>query len=404
MKNINGGVCAAKGFTAHGIHCGIRKNTSKNDLSLIYSERKASAAAVYTTNLVKGAPLTVTKNHIADGYAQAVICNSGNANTCNADGIEIAEGMAALAAGELHISPADVVVASTGVIGQPLSLEPIADGIGALAAGLDPDGSHEAALGIMTTDTIAKEVAVEFTAGGKVCRIGGIAKGSGMIHPNMATMLVFITSDVAIAPALLQKALSGDIRSTFNMISIDGDTSTNDMVVVLANGMAGNEMITAEGEDFTAFMQALNTVTVALCRMIAGDGEGATKLLECQVTGAKDEAAAKTVAKSVICSSLLKAAMFGADANWGRVLCAIGYSGADVDVKKIDVSFRSAAGEILVCKDGAGVAFSEEIAKQILLEKEIDILVALNDGDFSATAWGCDLTYDYVKINGDYRT
>ena len=404
MKIINGGVCAAKGFTAHGIHCGIRKNTSKNDLSLIYSERKASAAAVYTTNLVKGAPLTVTKNHIADGYAQAVICNSGNANTCNANGIEIAEGMAALAAGELHISPADVVVASTGVIGQPLSLEPIADGIGALAAGLDPDGSHEAALGIMTTDTIAKEVAVEFTAGGKVCRIGGIAKGSGMIHPNMATMLVFITSDVAIAPALLQKALSGDIRSTFNMISIDGDTSTNDMVVVLANGMAGNEMITAEGEDYTAFMQALNTVTVALCRMIAGDGEGATKLLECQVTGAKDEATAKTVAKSVICSSLLKAAMFGADANWGRVLCAIGYSGADVDVNKIDVSFRSAAGEILVCKDGAGVAFSEEIAKEILLEKEIDILVALNDGDFSATAWGCDLTYDYVKINGDYRT
>ena len=404
MKIIEGGVCAAKGFTAHGIHCGIRKNTSKNDLSLIVSEQRAAAAAVYTTNLVKGAPLTVTKAHIADGYARAVICNSGNANTCNADGIEIAEGMAALAAEELGVAPSDVAVASTGVIGQPLSLQPIAQGIGELVAGLNPDGSREAALGIMTTDTIAKEVAVEFTAGGKTCRIGGVAKGSGMIHPNMATMLVFITSDAAIAPAMLQKALSGDIRNTFNMISIDGDTSTNDMVIVLANGMAGNDEITAEGEDFTAFMQALNTVTVALCRMIAGDGEGATKLLECRVTGAKDEATAKTVAKSVICSSLLKAAMFGADANWGRVLCAIGYSGADVDVTKIGVSFKSAAGEILVCRDGAGVAFSEEKAKQILLEKEIDILVALNDGECSATAWGCDLTYDYVKINGDYRT
>ena len=404
MKMIKGGVCAAQGFTASGIHCGIRKNTSKNDLSLIYSETKAAAAAVYTTNLVKGAPLTVTAAHIADGYAQAVICNSGNANTCNANGIEIAEGMAALAAGALGISPADVVVASTGVIGQPLSLEPIESGIGELAAALSPDGSNEAALGIMTTDTIAKEVAVEFTLSGRTCRIGGMAKGSGMIHPNMATMLVFITTDAAIAPAMLQKALSGDIQNTFNMISVDGDTSTNDMVVVLANGTAGNAEITAEGEDFDEFMKALNTVTVALCRMIAGDGEGATKLLECRVTGAKSESVAKTVAKSVICSSLLKAAMFGADANWGRVLCAIGYSGADVDVAKIDVSFRSAEGEILVCKDGAGVEFSEEKAKEILLEREIDILIALNDGGFSATAWGCDLTYDYVKINGDYRT
>ena len=404
MKMTEGGVCAAKGFSASGIHCGIRKNTSKNDLSLIYSEKKAAAAAVYTTNLVKGAPLTVTAKHIADGYAQAVICNSGNANTCNANGIEIAEGMAALAAEQLGISASDVAVASTGVIGQPLSLEPIKGGIAELAGALSADGSREAALGIMTTDTVAKEVAVEFTAGGKTCRIGGIAKGSGMIHPNMATMLVFITSDAAISPAMLQKALSGDIRNTFNMISIDGDTSTNDMVIVLANGMAGNDEITAEGEDFDTFMKALNTVTVALCRMIAGDGEGATKLLECRVTGAKSEETAKTVAKSVICSSLLKAAMFGADANWGRVLCAIGYSGADVDVEKIDVSFKSAKGEILVCKNGAGVEFSEELAKEILLEKEIDILVGLNDGEYSATAWGCDLTYDYVKINGDYRT
>ena len=256
----------------------------------------------------------------------------------------------------------------------------------------------------MTTDTVMKEVAVEFTAGGKVCRIGGIAKGSGMIHPNMATMLVFLTTDCAIAPDMLQKALSGDIANTFNMISIDGDTSTNDMVTIMANGLAGNETITAEGADFTAFMQALNTVTIALCRKIAGDGEGATKLLECKVTGAADLATAKTVAKSVICSSLLKAAMFGADANWGRVLCAIGYSGAAVDVNKVDVAFRSAAGTIAVCKNGAGVEFSEETAKEILLEKEIEILVELNSGDISSTAWGCDLTYDYVKINGDYRT
>ena len=404
MKLINGGVTAAQGFTASGIHCGIRRNTSKNDLSLIFSSVPCTAAAVYTTNLVKGAPLTVTKAHIADGKAQAVICNSGNANTCNADGIEIAEGMAALAADALGISPADVVVASTGVIGQPLSLEPIKEGMGELVSKLSEDGGLEAALGIMTTDTIPKEVAAEFELGGKTCRIGGIAKGSGMIHPNMATMLVFITTDAAISLDMLQKALSGDIQSTFNMISIDGDTSTNDMVTVLANGTAGNAEITCEGEDFTAFMKALNTVTVGLCRMIAGDGEGATKLLECRVTGAQTPEIAKAVAKSVICSSLLKAAMFGADANWGRVLCAIGYSGAAVDVNKIDVSFKSAKGEILVCKDGAGVEFSEEKAKEILLEKEIEILVALNDGDHDSVAWGCDLTYDYVKINGDYRT
>ena len=404
MKTITGGVTAALGFTASGVHCGIRKNTSKNDLSLILSKVPASAAAVYTTNLVKGAPLTVTKAHIADGKAQAVICNSGNANTCNANGIEIAEGMAELTANALDIKAEDVVVASTGVIGQPLSLEPIRSGMPELVEKLSDDGSHEAALGIMTTDTIAKEVAVEFECGGKTCRIGGIAKGSGMIHPNMATMLVFITSDAAISPEMLQKALSGDIQNTFNMISVDGDTSTNDMVAVLANGLAGNAEITAEGEDFSAFMKALNTVTVGLCRMMAGDGEGATKLLECKVSGAKTLDTAKTVAKSVICSSLLKAAMFGADANWGRVLCAIGYSGADVDVNKIDVSFRSPKGEILVCKDGAGVEFSEEIAKKILLEKEIEILVALNDGEYASTAWGCDLTYDYVKINGDYRT
>ncbi len=404
MKLIKGGVCAAQGFKANGIHCGIRKNRSKKDLSLIVSDVPASAAAVYTTNLVKGAPLLVTKAHLANGTAQAILCNSGNANTCNADGIEIAEAMSRLAADELGLSPEAMVIASTGVIGQPLPLAPIAEGIPALVAGLKTNGSDYAAEGIMTTDTIQKQVAVEFSLGGQICRIGGIAKGSGMIHPNMATMLVFITTDAAISPAMLQKALSTDIKNTFNMVSIDGDTSTNDMVTVLANGKAGNPLITEEGEDFTQFMKALNTVTVQLCRMIAGDGEGATRLLECRVSGASDETTAKTVAKSVVCSSLLKAAIFGADANWGRVLCAIGYSGAAVDVNRVDVSFRSAKGTIAVCKNGAGVPFSEEFAKAILLEKEIEILVSIGDGNVSATAWGCDLTYDYVKINGDYRT
>ncbi len=404
MKIVSGGVCAAKGFLAAGMHCGIRKNKSKKDLALIYSQCPANAAAVYTTNLVKGAPLGVTKANLSDGKAQAVICNSGNANTCNADGVAVAREMCALAAQALNISPQDVVVASTGVIGLPLSPEPIAQSIGALAEQLSPAGSTAACEAIMTTDTYPKEFALAFSLGGKTCHIGGIAKGSGMIHPNMATMLVFLTTDVAISTAMLQKALSGDIQNTFNMLSVDGDTSTNDMAVLLANGMAGNPEITQEGEDFTAFMKALNTVNVHLCRSLAGDGEGATKLLECAVTGAADPATAKTVAKSVICSSLTKAAMFGADANWGRVLCAIGYSGAAVDVDRISVSFRSAAGVIPVCENGAGIPFSEELAKQILLEKEIEILVDLGSGEAAATAWGCDLTYDYVKINGDYRT
>ena len=404
MKPIEGGVCAAKGFKAAGVHCGIRKNKDKNDLALIFSEAPAAAAAVYTTNLVKGAPLLVTKAHLQNGRAQAVVCNSGNANTCNANGIEIANEMAALTGKALGIAAQDVVVASTGVIGQPLDIAPIAQGLPALSDALSETGSEQAALGIMTTDTVVKEVAVEFTLAGKSCRLGGIAKGSGMIHPNMATMLVFLTTDAAISPAMLQKALSGDIAKTFNMISIDGDTSTNDMVVLLANGLAENSEITEENEDFAVFMQALNSVNIALCRKIAGDGEGATKLLECFVTGAPDAASAKTVAKSVICSSLLKAAMFGADANWGRVLCAIGYSGAKVDVEKIAVSFRSAKGEIAVCKNGAGLPFSEEKAKEILLEKEIEIEIDLCDGEAASTAWGCDLTYDYVRINGDYRT
>ena len=404
MKIIDGGVCAPKGFKASGIYCGIRKNRTKKDLALIYSQVPATTSAVYTTNLVKGAPLIVTKNHIENGIAQAVICNSGNANTCNANGIEIAEQMSELIAKPLNINANDVVVASTGVIGQPLNIEPIKNGISQLVNGLSQNGSLTAAEAIMTTDVAVKEVAVEFDIGGKTCRIGGIAKGSGMIHPNMATMLVFITSDVKISSQMLSKALKTDIQNTFNMISVDGDTSTNDMVCVLANGLAENKEIVADGEDFQVFMKALNTVNVKLCKMIAGDGEGATKLLECAVSGAKDLQTAKTVAKSVICSSLTKAAMFGADANWGRVLCAIGYSGANVDVNKIDVSFSSNKGTIEVCKNGSGVEFSEEKAKQILLEKEIIIKVNLNDGECFSQAWGCDLTYDYVKINGDYRT
>jgi len=403
MNIISGGVCAAKGFTANGVHCGIRHNRTKRDLALIYSETMASAASVYTTNLVKGAPIAVTKANIADGKARAILCNSGNANTCNADGIEVAETMCRLLADEMGLNPKDVVVASTGVIGQRLDVTPVAKGIPELVKGLG-DHSELAAEGIMTTDTKKKEIAVSFEVDGVECKIGGIAKGSGMIHPNLATMLVFITTDCAISADMLHKALQSDVQNTFNMVSVDGDTSTNDMVTVLANGMAGNAEITGEGAAFDAFMAALNTVTVYLCRCIAGDGEGATKLLECKVTGAKSEAIAKTVAKSVICSSLTKAAMFGADANWGRVLCAIGYSGADVDVDKVDVRFKSGKGSILVCKDGAGVDFSEELAKEILLEPEIDILIDLNDGAGAATAWGCDLTYDYVKINGDYRT
>lgn len=403
IKEISGGVCAAEGFTAGGIHCGIRKNKSKKDLALIFSSVPAVTAAVYTTNLVKGAPLVVTKDNLQDGLAQAIICNSGNANTCNADGEEVAFAMCDLTAETLGIKAQDVVVASTGVIGQPLDITPIALSMAELKGSLG-NNSREANQAIMTTDTKEKSMAVSFEVGGKTCHIGAIAKGSGMIHPNMATMLVFITTDISISREMLQKALSGDIQSTFNMVSVDGDTSTNDMVVVMANGLAGNKTVEADGEDFAEFMKALNTVTVALCRMIAGDGEGATKLLECKVSGAKDEETAKTVAKSVVCSSLFKAAMFGADANWGRVLCAAGYSGADIDVRKVGVSFSSDKGTICVCENGAGVEFSEEKAKEILLEEEITTHITLGEGAGTATAWGCDLTYDYVKINGDYRT
>ena len=406
MKRIEGGVCAAKGFKANGIHCGIRHNRTKRDLCMIVSDVPAAAAAVYTQNLVKGAPIAVTKRNISNGIAQAVICNSGNANTCNADGELIAQQMCGLVESATGIAATDVIVASTGVIGQPLNLEPIAKGMDALVSGLDytQEAGTAAAEAIMTTDTVKKEVAVEFTVGGMTCRMGGIAKGSGMIHPNLATMLVFITTDAAISAPMLQKALRTDVQATFNMLSIDGDTSTNDTVAVLANGMAGNAEITAEGEDFTAFMEALNAITVELSRRIVADGEGATKLLECVATGADSLAAARAATKSVVCSSLFKSAMFGADANWGRILCAIGYSGADLDISKIGVSLRSKAGSIEVCKNGAGVPFSEEIAKKVLLESEIEILLTLGDGPYAATAWGCDLTFYYVYINGEYIT
>ncbi len=404
MEFVKGGVCAARGYTASGIHCGIRKNKAKRDLALILSEKPAQAACVYTKNLVKGAPLTVTAENVKNGVARAIICNSGNANTCNADGIQVARRMCDIAAKATGVDAEDVIVASTGVIGQPLDVTPVAAAADQLASELSSSGSANAAEAIMTTDTAAKEVAVRFVAGGRECFIGGIAKGSGMIHPDMATMLVFITSDCNISADMLQKALSADIKDSFNMVSVDGDTSTNDMVAVLANGMAGNDLVDSEGEDYNAFCQALAAVTRTLCRMIAADGEGATKLLDCKVTGAADTAIAKTVAKSVICSSLLKAAMFGADANWGRVLCAIGYSGADVDVTRVGVGFESCAGKVQVCSKGAGIDFSEELAKKVLSEKDITILVDLGGGDGCAEAWGCDLTYDYVKINGDYRT
>ena len=401
---IEGGVTAARGFSAAGIHCGIRKNRSKKDLALIFSDRPAAAAAVYTRNLVKGAPLTVTKRHLENGTARAIVCNSGIANTCAADGIETAEEMCRLAAEALGIDVMDVLPASTGVIGPSLPLAPIAAAMPALAAALSETGSSEAAEAIMTTDTVKKEFALTFRAGGKTCTLGGIAKGSGMIAPNMATMLCFLTTDAAVTPTLLHEALLDAVGDTFNMLTVDGDTSTNDTVALLANGAAENPLISSKGEDYDAFCGALRMLCAAIVRALAADGEGATRLLEVRLRGGASRHDARMAARAVAGSSLLKAAIFGADANWGRVLCAIGYSGAAVDVQKIDLSFCSKAGEIAVCKNGAGIDFSEEDAKKILSEKEITIKINLNSGDECAVAWGCDLTYDYVKINGDYRT
>ncbi len=403
IQQIAGGVCAPKGFRANGVHCGIRKNKVKKDLALIVADKRCATACAYTRNLVKGAPILVTKKNVADGYAQAVIVNSGNANTCNANGVEIAEAMCALVERYTGIPKGDVVVASTGVIGQQLSIDPIAAGMEELTKGLG-DNSIAAAEAIMTTDTVKKEIAFTFTLGGVPCTIGAIAKGVGMICPNMATLLMFVTTDAAISPAMLQKAVSADVKTSLNMLSVDADTSTNDTLCVMASGLAGNREIVSDGADLRAFRRALHTVTSALCRMLAADGEGATKLIECRVRGAKSQKDANLAAKSVIGSNLVKAAMFGADANWGRVLCALGYSGADLNVDAIDVAFSSAAGSIVVCKDGRGIGFSEEDAKRILSEKEIVIDVSAGGGRYKATAWGCDLTYDYVKINGDYRT
>ena len=407
FKLIEGGVCAAKGFKASGLYCGIKNNpTKKNDIALLVSDVVCNTAGVYTQNKVKGAPVIVTKKNLekSGGKAIAVIVNSKNANTCNADGEEKAEKMCSMTAEALGIKPCEVVVASTGVIGQILPIEPIEKAIPLLKEKLSYEGNEEAAVAIMTTDTFKKEYAVEFTLGGKVCRMGGMAKGSGMIHPNMATTLNFITTDAAISAEMVKKALSEIVKITYNCLSVDGDQSTNDTCMLMANGLSGNAEITAEGEDYEIFKSALYEVMSNLTRMLAKDGEGATKLLTCVCKGAPDLDTAIIVAKSVIRSPLFKCAMFGEDANWGRILCAIGYAEAEFDINKVSVDLSSKAGKIHVCENGAGVEFSEDEAKKVLSEDEIFIDINLFEGEKEATAWGCDLTYDYVKINGDYRT
>ena len=407
FKIIDGGVCAAKGFKASGVYCAIKENpTKKNDIALIVSDVMCNAAGVYTSNKVKGAPVVVTKKNLekSGGKAKAVIVNSKNANTCNADGEEKAEKMCSLASDALGIKSEEVIVASTGVIGQVLPIEPIVKAVPQLVEKLSYTGNVEAATAIMTTDTVKKEYAVEFDIGGKVCHLGGMAKGSGMIHPNMATTLNFITTDCAVSAPMLQKALSEIVKITYNCLSVDGDQSTNDTCMLMSNGLAENAEIAAEGAEFDTFKAALYQVMANLTRMLAKDGEGATKLLTCICSSAPDLDTAIIVAKSVIRSPLFKCAMFGADANWGRVLCAIGYAEADFDINKVDVDLGSRAGRIAVCRNGAGVDFSEDEAKKILTEDEIEIYIELNAGNAKATAWGCDLTYDYVKINGDYRS
>ena len=404
---IDGGVCAAQGFRAAGLHVGVKThNVNKKDVALIVSDADCAAAAVFTTNVVKAAPIHVTKAHLANGRARAVVANSGNANACAPLGEENAKRMCAAAAKAIGCGAEDVLVCSTGVIGQTLRVNVIEEGMEELAGLLERSGagSDAAAHAIMTTDTVKKEAAVETTVGGKTVRIGGIAKGSGMIHPNMGTMLCFITTDCAISPEMIRKALVDTAHVSFNRISVDGDTSTNDTCLVLANGLAGNETITGEGEDYAAFLEALKALCVRLARMMAKDGEGARHLITCTVSGAKDEESAQTIAKSVISSTLTKAAIFGCDANWGRVLCAMGYSGEEFDPDKVDVAFASAAGEIPVCRQGRGLDFDEDLAKRILTEDEVEIRVRMGEGDAACTCWGCDITYDYIKINGDYRT
>ena len=407
MKFIEGGVCAAQGFKAAGIHVGVKNNKSdKKDVALIVSDTICSAAAVFTRNAVKAAPILVDLQHLADGRARAAIINSGNANACAPHGEENAERMCIAAAKAIGCDANDVVVSSTGVIGQTINIKAIEDGVPALAAQLERSAaaSHNAALAIMTTDTVKKEVALETVIGGKTVTVGGIAKGSGMIHPNMGTMLCFLTTDCAISPAMIKAALIETVNVSFNRISVDGDTSTNDTCCVLANGMAGNAEICEKNEDYAAFVAALKELCIALARAMASDGEGARHLITCTVTGGKSEQAAETIAKSVISSSLTKAAIFGADANWGRVLCAMGYSGEQFDPDKVDVCFASEAGEIEVCHQGRGVDFDEDLAKKILTAHDVEINITMGEGNGSCTCWGCDLTYDYVKINGDYRT
>ena len=402
---INGGITSPQGFTAQGVCASIKaSNKTKRDLTLIKCDTLCNAAAVYTKNLVKSDAILVTQKHLENGKAQAIIANSGNANTCNADGYEKAQEMCNIAAEVLDVNADDVIVASTGVIGQVLPIEPIRKGAFEMKGTLSKDGGTNAAEAIMTTDTVKKEMAMEMTLGGKKVTIGGIAKGSGMIHINMGTMLSFVTTDAAVSSEMLREALLEAVEDSYNMVSVDGDTSTNDTLAIMASGQAGNAEITEKNEDYKTFVAGLTEAFRSLAKKLAFDGEGATKLLVCSVNGAKTKKDAVLVSKCVICSSLLKAAMFGADANWGRVLCAIGYSGADVDIKGVDVAFKSAKGTIDVCKNGAGLDFDEDIAKEILLENEIEIVIQLSDGDFYSEAYGCDLTYDYVKINGDYRT
>ena len=403
---VEGGVCAAQGFVANGLNCGINPDKAKNDLGMVYSKEVCHTAAVYTQNKVKGAPILVTKDHLdkTNGQAKAIIVNSKNANTCNANGVEIAEAVCELVAKELGIKATEVVVASTGVIGEPIFVEPFANAMPALVKGLSVEGHEEAAKAIMTTDTVKKEVAVTFELQGKKCTLGGMAKGSGMIHPNMCTMLSFVTTDAAISQELLLEALKADVEDTYNMISVDGDTSTNDTCLLLANGMAENTKITEKNADYETFTKALRFVNETLAKQMAGDGEGATALFEVKVIGAETKEQAKILSKSVITSSLTKAAIYGHDANWGRILCAMGYSGAQFDPEKVDLFFESAAGRMQIIKDGVAVDYSEEEATKILSEPAVTAIADIKMGDAQATAWGCDLTYDYVKINADYRS
>ena len=402
MKIIDGGVCAAKGFKAGSVRCGIKASRTNDDTAIIFSECECNAAATYTMNRVKAAPVYVTMEHLENGVARAIVANSGNANACAPDGMENARRMAKAAASFLGVEEEDVAVASTGVIGQRIDIECIEEHLSEIV--LSDDASEQANRAIMTTDTRTKTAAVEFTVGGKTCRIGGICKGSGMIHPNLGTMLSFITTDCAISHEMLTDALQENVKKTYNRVTVDGDTSTNDMCVVLANGLAGNELIDWQNEDYQAFCKALNEINTRLARQIAADGEGATKLVTCTVRNSRSEETAERLAKAVVGSNLVKAAMFGADANWGRVLCAMGYSKAPFRPEYVDVAFESENGSVAVCEKGAALNFDEELAKKVLTANEVTIQIDVHEGEHAATAWGCDLTYDYVKINGDYRT